>query len=158
MEDLEWSASVTQDRRPLDTAFSLEFLDKRGHARRVGSAGVGKSFMVQALGYAAVRAGHTVRFVHANDFFSAMTQARVDNSLERTFRSLLTPELLILDDLGHRPAVRRPLRADPQPPPGFQLREHQQQGRGRMAGTLRGSHPRQQRAGLVGQRRLPDGY
>ena len=29
-----------------------------------------------------------------------MTQARVDNSLERTFRSFLSPDLLILDDLG----------------------------------------------------------
>ena len=32
-----------------------------------------------------------------------MNQARVDNSLERTFRSFLTPDLLIMDDLGlHR--------------------------------------------------------
>ena len=69
----------------------------------MGPAGVGKSFLAQALGYGAVRAGHTVRFSHADDFFKVMTQARVDNSLERTFRSFLTPDLLILDDLGlHR--------------------------------------------------------
>ena len=30
----------------------------------------------------------------------AMTQARVDNSLDRTIRSFLSPDLLILDDLG----------------------------------------------------------
>ena len=30
----------------------------------------------------------------------AMAQARVDNSADRTFRSFLSPELLILDDLG----------------------------------------------------------
>ena len=29
-----------------------------------------------------------------------MAQARVDNSVDRTFRSFLTPDLLILDDLG----------------------------------------------------------
>ena len=29
-----------------------------------------------------------------------MTQARVDNSTDRAFRSFLTPDLLILDDLG----------------------------------------------------------
>ena len=67
------------------------------------TAGVGKSFLGQALGYAAVRAGYTVRFVHADDFFKAMAQARVDNSVDRTFRSFLSPDLLILDDLGlHR--------------------------------------------------------
>ena len=64
---------------------------------------MGKSFLAQALGYSAVRAGHTVRFVHADDFFKAMAQARVDNSLDRTFRSFISPDLLILDDLGmHR--------------------------------------------------------
>ena len=69
----------------------------------VGPAGVGKSFLAQALGYTAVRAGYTVRFTHSDNFFRAMTQARVDNSMDRTFRSFLTPDLLILDDLGlHR--------------------------------------------------------
>ena len=64
---------------------------------------MGKSFIAQALGYAAVRAGHTVRFVHADDFFRAMAQAKVDHSTDKTFRSFLAQDLLILDDLGlHR--------------------------------------------------------
>ena len=70
-------------------------------AEKVMSYGVvGKSFLAQALGYSAVRAGHAVRFVHADHFFKAMVPARVDNSVDRTFRSFLTPDLLILDDLG----------------------------------------------------------
>ena len=31
-----------------------------------------------------------------------MAQTRVDNSADRTFRSFLSPDLLILDDLGQR--------------------------------------------------------
>ena len=103
LEDFDWSASITLDRRLLDAAFSLEFLHKHEHVLLVGPAGVGKSFLAQALGYSAVRAGHTVRFIHADDYFRAMSQARVDNSLGRTFRTFLSPDLLILDDLGlHR--------------------------------------------------------
>ena len=103
LEDFDWTAAITLDRRLIDAAFSLEFLDKREHVLLVGPAGVGKSFLAQALGYAAVRAGHTVRFVRADEFFKAMDQARVDHSTDRTFRSFLTPDLLILDDLGlHR--------------------------------------------------------
>ena len=79
------------DRRLLDAAFSLEFLARHEHVLLVGPAGVGKSFLAQALGYAAVRAGHTVRLSHADDYFRTMAQARVDNSLERTFRSFLIP-------------------------------------------------------------------
>ena len=103
LEDFDWAASIIMDRRLLDAAFSLEFLDKHEHVLLVGPAGVGKSFLAQALGYAAVRSGHTVRFIHADDYFKVMAQARVDNSVERTFRSFLSPDLLILDDLGlHR--------------------------------------------------------
>ncbi len=103
LEDFDWTASITLDRRLLDAAFSLQFLARNEHILLVGPAGVGKSFLAQALGYAAVRAGHTVRFIHADDFFKTMTQARVDNSVGRTFRSFLSPDLLILDDLGlHR--------------------------------------------------------
>ena len=64
---------------------------------------MGKSYLAQALGYAAIRAGYTARFVHADDYFRSMSQARVDNSVDPTFRSFLAPDLLILDDLGlHR--------------------------------------------------------
>ena len=103
LEDFGWTAYITLDRRLLDAVFSLEFLAKHEHVLLVGPAGVGKSFMAQALGYTDVRAGNTVRFSHADDYFRLMNQARVDNSLERTFRSFLSPDLQILDDLGlHR--------------------------------------------------------
>ena len=57
LEDFDWSASVTLDRRLLDAAFSLQFLARNEHVLLVGPVGVGKSFIAQALGYAAIRAG-----------------------------------------------------------------------------------------------------
>ena len=158
LEDFDWSAAL--DRRLLDAVFSLEFLAKHEHVLLVGPAGVGKSFMAQALGFTAIRAGYTVRFVHSDDFFRAMAQARVDNSVDRTFRSFLAPDLLILDDLGlHRLTAQqsgRPLPVNYQQAPGLQLRHHQQPRRGRMAQSFRRPHPGEQRPGPVGQRQLPD--
>ena len=43
LEDFDWSASVTLDRRLLDAAFSLQFLDRNEHILLVGPVGVGKS-------------------------------------------------------------------------------------------------------------------
>ena len=75
LEDFDWSASITMDRRLLDAVFSLEFLDRHEHVLLVGPAGVGKSFLAQALGYSAVRAGHTVRFSHADHLPSSKSSS-----------------------------------------------------------------------------------
>jgi len=103
LEDFDWTAGITLDRRLLDAAFSLDFLRRHEHVLFVGPVGVGKTFLGQALGYAAIRAGYSVRFTRADKLFVSLAQARVDHTLEKTFRGLLAPDLLILDDLGlHR--------------------------------------------------------
>ena len=100
LEDFDWTASVTVDRRLLDAIFSLDFMNRHEHVLFVGPVGVGKSFLSQSLGYAAVRAGHSVRFIRADAFFRTLSQSRVDHTLEKTFRSFISPDLLILDDFG----------------------------------------------------------
>lgn len=100
LEDFDWTAEIRMDRRLLDAAFSLDFIARHEHVILVGPVGVGKSFLAQSLGYAAVRAGNSARFIRADDFLRTLAQARVDHSLEKTFRSFLSPDLLILDDFG----------------------------------------------------------
>lgn len=100
LEDFDWTAQVTVERRLVDTVFSLDFLNRHEHVLFVGPVGVGKSFLAQALDYAAVRAGHSVRFSRADAFFRTLAQSRIDHTLEKAFRSFLSPDLLILDDFG----------------------------------------------------------
>lgn len=100
LEDFDWTAEITVDRRLLDAVFSLDFINRHEHVLFAGPVGVGKSFLAQALGYAVVRAGHSVRFTRADAFFRTLVQSRVDHTLEKTFRSCLSPDLLILDDFG----------------------------------------------------------
>ena len=100
LEDFDWTAPITVDRRLLDAVFSLDFLNRHEHVLFVGPVGVGKSFLSQALGYAAVRSGHSVRFIRADAFFRNMAQSRVDHTLEKTFRTFISPDLLIMDDFG----------------------------------------------------------
>src|SRR3972149_631327 len=62
LDDFDWNAGVKLDRRLVDTAFSLDFLGRHEHVIIVGPAGVGKSFLAQALGYGVVRAGAAAGF------------------------------------------------------------------------------------------------
>jgi len=100
LEDFDWKAGITVDRRLVDAVFSLDFLGRHEHVLFVGPVGVGKSFLAQALGYAVARAGHSVRFTRADVYFRTLAQSRVDHTFDKTFRSFLVPDLLILDDFG----------------------------------------------------------
>ena len=162
LEDFDWSASITLDRRLLDAAFSLQFLDRNEHVLLVGPVGVGKSFIAQALGYAAVRAGHTVSFVHAGHFFRTMAQARVDHSTDWTFRSFLAPNLLILDDLGlQRISAKRVVTIDlygrgHRQASYRQVRHHLQQGCRPRRSDSSTTPSWEQRPRSARQRQLPD--
>jgi DNA replication protein DnaC len=100
LEAFDWHAAIQVDRRQLQHLFTLDFLARYQHVLFVGPVGVGKTFLAQALGAAAARAGHTVLFTRAGALFKELAQARVDHSYERAFRRFLSPELLVVDDFG----------------------------------------------------------
>ncbi len=100
LEDFDWSAPLQLDRRHLNELFSLHFLARKEHVLLVGPVGVGKTFLAQALGAAATRAGHSVLFRRADHLLRDLGQARADHSFEQTFRRYLAPDLLVVDDFG----------------------------------------------------------
>ena len=70
----------------------------------LGPSGVGKTHLAIALGYEAVQAGIKVRFTTAADLLlqlsTAQRQGRYKNTLHR---GVLTPRLLIIDEIGYLP-------------------------------------------------------
>lgn len=103
LDHFDWSTPIQLDRRHLNELFSLHFLQSKEHILLIGPVGVGKTFLAQALGAAATRAGHSVLFRRADYLLRELSQARADHSFEVAFRRYLVPDLLVLDDFGlHR--------------------------------------------------------
>jgi len=103
LDDFDWSAAIQLHPRRLNELFSLHFLQKKEHVLLIGPVGVGKTFLAQALGAAATRAGHSVLFRRADYLLRDLGQARADHSFEAAFRRHLAPDLLLVDDFGlHR--------------------------------------------------------
>jgi len=101
-EDFDWDAPITFDRDRVRDLFGLGFLDRREDILFLGPVGVGKTFLACALGHAACRAGRRVLFLRSDALLKIVHQSRADNSTERVVRSLLAPDLLIIDDFGLR--------------------------------------------------------
>lgn len=101
-EDFDWNVPVTFDRDRLRDLFTLQFLERREDVIFLGPVGVGKTSLACALGHSACRAGQRVLFLRSDDLLKQIHQSRADNSTERVLRSLLAPDLLIIDDFGLR--------------------------------------------------------
>ena len=94
---------VTFDRQLWAELISLRFLADSYNVLVMGPVGVGKTFLANALGHAAVRRGHSVHAERADKLFKRLKAARLDASYEEEMRKLHRVELLILDDLAlHR--------------------------------------------------------
>ena len=101
-ETITWDSPVSYDRPRVRELFGLHWLAQQENVIFTGPVGVGKSFLAQALGHSACRAGHAVRYIKAAQLLHALHASRADNSFERELRGWLAWDLLIVDDFGLR--------------------------------------------------------
>ncbi len=86
-----------------DYLASLEWIRAKENLCLVGPAGTGKSHLLVALGYAAVAAGHRVRYFAAADLVETLYRGLADNSVGRVIDGILRSDLVLLDELGFAP-------------------------------------------------------
>jgi DNA replication protein DnaC len=86
-----------------DYLAGLEWVQAKENLCLVGPAGTGKSHLLVALGYAAVQAGHRVRYFAAADLVEILYRGLADNSVGRVIDSVLRADLVLLDELGFAP-------------------------------------------------------
>ena len=102
-ENWDDTTKVTYDRQVFDELCSLRFVDAGHNAVIMGPVGVGKTFVANALGHAAVRRRYTVIFQRADVLLKRLRASRLDNSHDTEMRKLLRVDLLILDDFALQP-------------------------------------------------------
>jgi len=100
LERFDWSAQIRLDKARLTELFGLHFLERHENVIFCGPVGVGKSFLAQALGHAACRAGYWGLFSRADLLVKALARSRADNSFDRELRRFLSPDLLVVDDFA----------------------------------------------------------
>ncbi len=73
----------------------------------MGPPGVGKSFLVQAIGYQAIKSGHVVYYRSVFDLVRDFLQDEAFEGEDRILSKYLKPDLLIIDDMGIKQLPKR---------------------------------------------------
>lgn len=79
------------------------WIERRENVIALGPSGTGKTHVALGLGLAACQRGLPVRFITAAALVHELIEARDEKRLLRLQKQMLTPKLLIIDELGFVP-------------------------------------------------------
>jgi DNA replication protein DnaC len=80
-----------------------DFVNQKRNLCFLGAPGLGKTHCTVAIGRALCEQGNTVRFYTANDLVVQLEEAQKSNLLIKLMDKILSPDLLIIDELGFVP-------------------------------------------------------
>ena len=107
LEDFDWQFNPSIKKKQVFDLASCQFIRECRDCLFLGPPGTGKSHLVQAIGYQAIKGGFTVRyrsiFDVVRDFLHDEAFANQDNVLAK----YLKPDLLIIDDMGIKQLPKR---------------------------------------------------
>jgi DNA replication protein DnaC len=106
LDEFDFAFNASIKRRQIHDLASCQFIRQKGDVLFLGPPGVGKSFLVQAIGHQAIKMGFLVLyrsiFDLARDFLGEQDPLQQDRMLAK----YLKPDLLVIDDMGMKQLPR----------------------------------------------------
>lgn len=103
VEDLDLRTPRGLDRSTVLSLAESHWVDAHRNVLVTGPTGVGKTFLACALAQAAIRRGHTARYLRIPRLLDELVLARADGRLPRLMAAWARIDVLVLDDLGLQP-------------------------------------------------------
>lgn len=107
LEDFDWSFNPSIKKKQVYDLATCRFLREHRDLLWLGPPGVGKSFLVQAIGYQAIKFGFTVLYRSIFDVVRDFLHDEVLSGEDKVLARYLKPDLLIIDDMGMKQLPRR---------------------------------------------------
>lgn len=107
LDDFDFNFATGVPKAKVRELTSLAFVERKENVVLLGPSGVGKTHLAIGLGYLATKANIKTKFISAADLMllleTAHRQARYKEVMSRT---ISTPKLLIIDEIGYLPMGR----------------------------------------------------
>ena len=107
LEDFDFTFNSSIKKKQIFELATCKFIDQARDALFLGPPGTGKSHLVQAIGYQAIKAGHTVLYRSIFDVVRDFLHDEALGGEEKVLNRYLKPELLIIDDMGMKQLPKR---------------------------------------------------
>jgi DNA replication protein DnaC len=107
LENFDWSFNPSIKRKQIYDLASGRFIHEARDVLLLGPPGVGKSFLVQALGYQAIKAGFGVLYRSIFDVVRDFLRDEALGGEDKVLARYLKPDLLLIDDMGMKQLPRR---------------------------------------------------
>jgi len=107
LDQFDWAFNPSIPKKQVLDLATCRFVREKRDVLWLGPPGVGKSFLVQAVGYQAIKAGHAVLY---RSVFDAVRDFLHDEALsaeDKVLSKYLKPDLLIIDDMGMKQLPKR---------------------------------------------------
>jgi DNA replication protein DnaC len=103
--DFTWPKRIPKEK--ILRLFDGDFVARNECVVFISTTGLGKSHLLNALGYTACEKGLSVRFTRVVDMINTLTTAQLRGTLEKALRDYTRPQVLLLDELGYLPIDKR---------------------------------------------------
>lgn len=107
LEEFDWSFNPSIPKKQVYEMATCRFVHQGRDVLLLGPPGVGKSHIVQAIGYQAIKMGLTVRYRSIFDVVRDFLHDEAFAGQDKVMEKYLKPDLLIIDDMGIKQLPKR---------------------------------------------------
>jgi DNA replication protein DnaC len=107
LDQFDWGFNPSIQKKQIFELATCRFVREARDVLFLGPPGVGKSFLVQAVGYQAIKAGCTVLYRSIFDLVRDFLHDEALGQEDKMLARYLKPELLIIDDMGMKQLPKR---------------------------------------------------
>jgi DNA replication protein DnaC len=107
LDDFDWSFNPSIKKKQVFDLASCRFVREARDVLLIGPPGVGKSFLAQAIGYQALRAGFLVLYRSIFDVVRDFLHDEALGGEDKVLARYLKPDLLLIDDMGMKQLPKR---------------------------------------------------
>ncbi len=100
LEEFNFNYQPSINRQMIYNFGTCEFVRKKENIAFIGPPGTGKTHMAISIGVKAIYQGYKVLFCTLNEMLEELYISRADNSFYQRLNKYISPDLLILDELG----------------------------------------------------------